>query len=309
MVRHGRNGCTFSETLGTGGQHQDQPFGPWLRVPQVYQRWRKGDDLRGKWKIGPVQQNWRVRNTAKATTEARSDSDGGSSSGGRYQGGHSQAWKDPNPESPMFAETEIFGSQSHRSHHSHNYSPKNGLGRIYEEDSVEENQEATAMAFMEGAVEGKNHESLLQEKNIKEGSRTRPDGKMLEVGPEKTKSEDPPGRFMGTWDSKKGQMQWQNLGDGLHEVQLDWDPKASSYFPKVKLWFGPATNTCPPTSPQTRVQLLDPHNVPSRIFPLKEPLHLSVHEVGAENTRSPAEANQRYSKTWKKRSRGGHRST
>lgn len=177
----------------------------------------------------------------------------------------------------MFAETKISGSQSRRSHHS--------LGRIYEEDSVEENQDATAMAFMEGSVEGKNHESFLQEKSIKEGSRTKPDGKMLEARPEKTKSEDPPGRFVGTWDSKKGQIQWQNLGDGLHEVQLDWGPKASSYFPKVKLWSSPATNTCPPTSPQTRVQLPDPHNVPSRIFPLKEPLNLSVHEVGAENLR------------------------
>jgi hypothetical protein len=28
-------------------------------------------------------------------------------------------------------------------------------------------------------------------------------------------------------------MKWQAVGDGLHEVQLEWDPKASSYFPFV----------------------------------------------------------------------------
>ncbi len=38
---------------------------------------------------------------------------------------------------------------------------------------------------------------------------------------------------MGNWDSKVGQMKWQTMGDGLLEVQLDWDPKTSSYFPSV----------------------------------------------------------------------------
>jgi hypothetical protein len=43
----------------------------------------------------------------------------------------------------------------------------------------------------------------------------------------------PKSRYIGSWDSKSGRMTWQEVGNGLHEAQLDWDLVATSYFPKV----------------------------------------------------------------------------
>jgi hypothetical protein len=47
-----------------------------------------------------------------------------------------------------------------------------------------------------------------------------------------------------------GSDEVEEVGDGLHEVQLAWDPTATSYFPKVASRSPIMENTCPSSKPQ-----------------------------------------------------------
>lgn len=87
-------------------------------------------------------------------------------------------------------------------------------------------------------------------------------------------------------------MKWQLVGDGLHEVQLDWDPTSTSYFPKVISKRSPEVNTCNTRPPHTTLS-------PSRLFSEKpsEAPRLSgrvSHTYGTARRKAPA---------WKKRAK------
>jgi hypothetical protein len=89
----------------------------------------------------------------------------------------------------------------------------------------------------------------------------------------------PSPRYKGSWDSIVGRMKWQPVGDGLHEVQLDWNPNATSYFPKVVSSSTPVSNTCKSSQPHTSLSPTMPVN---RLEP-------SPKQLEAENNFSASE--------------------
>jgi hypothetical protein len=48
VVRHSRWGCAAKSLKGEGSLSGDTPFGPWLRVPPVFRRWKGGSGSWGK---------------------------------------------------------------------------------------------------------------------------------------------------------------------------------------------------------------------------------------------------------------------
>jgi hypothetical protein len=109
---------------------------------------------------------------------------------------------------------------------------------------------------------------------------------------EKCPGDGPSPRYVGSWDSKTGQTKWQLLGDGLHEVQLDWDPTATSYFPKVISKSSLEVDTCNTRPPHTTLSS-------SRLFsekPSKAPRFSGCvsHTYGTARRKAPA---------WKKRAK------
>jgi hypothetical protein len=87
-------------------------------------------------------------------------------------------------------------------------------------------------------------------------------------------------QYIGTWDSSLGRMTWQDVGDGLHEVHLDWDPTSTSYFPKIKPKLSTNLLTRPLSNPVTTLSPSEKKEKSRRVQPL-------LHEFSGNNPLQP----------------------
>lgn len=217
--------------------------------------------------------------------------------------------------SPNFSDTGIMGHDSRRQ--MRNNSNEDPLSSSLHLSGDSQNNDSGRKVAVADLVDGYNENPATLERTVrrdmcdmgdsnsrilqrKDELKFNPTGGLLVADSAKDQAGGLPSRYVGSWDSHLGQMRWQDVGDGLHEVQLDWDPNATSYFPKVTSRNSPMKNTCtshPPHRVYSQLGRAD-NSVP----PTENPHEVSrkLHH-GATTNRY----RRRYPPTWNKRDRSG----
>jgi len=240
VVCHSRWGCAAKSLKGEGSLSGDTPFGPWLRVPPVFRRWKGGSGSWGK-------------ESSNLSSKAKfSDSDGGLMVAEMSSGGNGDL-QNSNPSPGQHDRRETLekrpGSLGSsvmkldlREINSHQSlidlvidgALQNRKEFMVDFEGVDKEKTEYKGCGREGteALNGHLMRGTVMENNLPSDDIS---FKIQEKGQELLKDHGggPLSQYLGKWDSELGRMKWQAVGDGLHEVQLEWDPKASSYFPSV----------------------------------------------------------------------------
>jgi hypothetical protein len=237
VVRHSRRDCAAKSLKGEGSLSRDTPFGPWLRVPPVFRRW-KGDSGSGGKESSNLSSKPKVSNSdgglmaAEMSSGGSGDSQNSNPSPGQQDRRESlENRSGSSGSSVMKLDLREINSLQHLIDPVTDGALQKRKDRMADSEGVEKEkteykgcgrEEAGALndLLMGGTVILPSDDASV---------------KFQETGQEPLKGHGggPPSRYVGNWDSELGRMKWQAMGDGLHEVQLQWDPKAASYFPSV----------------------------------------------------------------------------
>jgi hypothetical protein len=237
VVRHSRRGCAAKSLRGEGSLPRDTPFGPWLRVPPVFRRW-KGDSGSGGKGSSNLSSEPKVSSSDDGLMAAESSS-GGSSDPQNSNCSPGQQDRRESVENRLGSSGSSVLKLDLREINSLQHSIDPVTDGTFQKrkdcmaDSEGVEKEKTVNMGCERKEAGALNEILMGETvflPVDDAS-----VKVQEMGQKSLKGHGsgPPSRYVGNWDSELGRMKWQAMGDGLHEVQLQWDPKAASYFPSV----------------------------------------------------------------------------
>jgi hypothetical protein len=237
VVRHSRRGCVAKSLRGEGSLSRDTPFGPWLRVPPVFRRW-KGDSGSGGKGSSNLSSEPKVSSADDGLMAAEMSSGGsGDPQNSNCSPGQQDRREsgDKRPGSSGLSVLKLDIREINSLQHSIDPVTEGAFQKRKDcmagSEGVE--KEKTAILGCERIEAEALNDSLMGETIFIPADEAPVNVQEMEQNSLKGRGSGPPSRYVGNWDSDLGRMKWQAMGDGLHEVQLQWDPKAASYFPSV----------------------------------------------------------------------------
>jgi len=218
VVRHGRKGCVASDSHVEGGLPGESPFGSWLKVIHVFRKWRGGDESKGRWRTNQGQQWRRGRHSCESPAE---DSQTGASDDSQ-----SPTLSDPLNEkqnssmiSLIFSDLDIMGRDSR--HQMRSRIPEDPLSSDSQEVGSGKVGVVTGLAdgVSVNPALGMDNSGMRDMRDTSVGEFKNSLGLILRdemrvtlasgfVGADLSQDQvgGGPSRFVGSWDSKLGQM-------------------------------------------------------------------------------------------------------
>jgi hypothetical protein len=245
VVRHGRRGCTAKVLKGEGSNPGTTSYRPCLRVTPVFRKWRGGSGSWGR-ESPDLNSQPKLSDSEGVLMAAKTSSggDGDSKNISPTPGWHDR--RETKEECPGSSGSGVM------KHDFREIVSQRNLNVLVMDEALQKKRKETS-ADPKGDEKGKKEFNGHDRKGVVALNDCQMEGTVMEndkladlpssdfIFKVKDKGQDlkkghvggPPTQYVGNWDSKVGHMKWQAVGDGLHEVRLDWDPKASSYFPSA----------------------------------------------------------------------------